>query len=108
MIGERITKRREQLGLSQTDLAHLLGIAASRISDFERGAKTDCNLSTAMRLAQVLGVSIDYLAGTWEGTAEPAPPTPAPTGVEMPAPARRRGRPRGSRRPAAATAAARS
>ncbi len=91
MIGERITKRREQLGLSQTDLAHMLGIAASRISDFERGAKTDCNLSTAMRLAQVLGVSIDYLAGTWEGATEPAP-------------ARRRGRPRGSRRTTAAPA----
>ena len=99
MIGERITKRREQLGLSQTDLAHMLGIAASRISDFERGAKTDCNLSTAMRLAQVLGVSIDYLAGTWEGAAEPAPPTAAPADAEMPALARRRGRPRGSRRP---------
>jgi len=98
MIGERITKRREQLGLSQTDLAHLLGIAASRISDFERGAKTDCNLSTAMRLAQVLGVSIDYLAGTWEGAPEPAPPTAPPAGGAGPAPARRRGRPRGARR----------
>jgi hypothetical protein len=54
-----------------------------------------------MRLAQVLGVSIDYLAGTWEGAAEPAPPTAAPAGVEVPAPARRRGRPRGSRRQAA-------
>ena len=98
MIGERITKRREQLGLSQTDLAHMLGIAASRISDFERGAKTDCNLSTAMRLAQVVGVSIDYLAGTWEGAPEPAPPTAPPAGGAGPAPARRRGRPRGARR----------
>ena len=91
MLGTRITKRREQLGLSQMDLARLLDVAPARISDFERGVKTDCNLSTAKRLAQVLGVSIDYLAGTWED--EEAAGTPAaPTGVA--APTRRRGRPR--------------
>ncbi len=61
MIGERVTKRREQMGWSQTDLARMLGIAPSRISEFERGIKTDCNLSTAKRLARALGVSIDYL-----------------------------------------------
>jgi transcriptional regulator with XRE-family HTH domain len=93
MIGARITKRREELGLSQMDLARLLDIAPARISDFERGAKTDCNLSTAKRLAQVLGVSIDYLAGTWEGEAETAPAA-APG-----APAKRRGRPRSRPRP---------
>lgn len=95
MIGARIAKRREELGLSQMDLARLLDIAPARISDFERGARTDCNLSTAKRLAQVLGVSIDYLAGTWEGEAETAPAATPGT----PAPARRRGRPRSRPRP---------
>jgi transcriptional regulator with XRE-family HTH domain len=90
MLGSRITKRREQLGLSQMDLARLLDVAPARISDFERGVKTDCNLSTAKRLAQVLGVSIDYLAGTWD--EEPAGTPAAPTGVA--ASTRRRGRPR--------------
>jgi len=90
MIGKRITEKREQLGLTQTDLARLLNVSPSRISDLERGAKTDCNVSTAKRLARALGVSIDYLAGTWEDEAPPA--AAAPRGPA--APARRRGRPR--------------
>ena len=98
MLGARITKRREQLGLSQMDLARLLDVAPARISDFERGVKTDCNLSTAKRLAQVLGVSIDYLAGTWEDE-EPAGTLAVPAGAA--APTRRRGRPRGRPRTAA-------
>ena len=99
MLGARITKRREQLGLSQMDLARLLDVAPARISDFERGVKTDCNLSTAKRLAQVLGVSIDYLAGTWEDE-EPAGTPAALAGAA--APTRRRGRPRKAAPPAGA------
>lgn len=91
MIGERIAKRREELGLSQIELARLLDVAPARISDFERGAKTDCNLSTARRLAQVLGVSIDYLAGTWDGEVKST--STAPPGTLLAGP-RRRGRPR--------------
>lgn len=78
MIGRRIGARRQQLELSQTDLARMIGISPSRISDFERGAKTDCNLSTAKRIARALGVSIDYLAGTWDNEEEPASPTTVP------------------------------
>jgi len=64
MIGEKIAIRRKQLGWSQTELAQRIGIAPSRISEFESGLKTDCNLSTAKRLARALGCSIDYLADT--------------------------------------------
>jgi transcriptional regulator with XRE-family HTH domain len=95
MIGARIAKRREELGLSQMELARLLDVAPARISDLERGVKTDCNLSTAKRLARVLGVSIDYLAGTWDEAEEPAPAAGVP-------PRRRRGRPRARPLPAAA------
>lgn len=58
-LGATIRHRREQLGLSQMELARLLDVAPSRISDFERGAKTDCTLSTAKRLARALGCGID-------------------------------------------------
>jgi len=89
MFGERLAARREHVGLSQTDLARIIGISPSRISDFERGAKTDCNLSTAKRLARALGCSIDYLAGTWdENEGE------ASAGAVTPPLQRRRGRPR--------------
>jgi transcriptional regulator with XRE-family HTH domain len=90
MLGEKIATRRKQLGWTQTDLARKIGIASSRISEFENGIKTDCNLSTAKRLARALGCSIDYLADTWDEGEEPAEAAP-------PAPGRaatRRGRPR--------------
>lgn len=90
MIGDKIAARRQQLGWSQTDLAQKIGIAPSRISEFESGLKTDCNLSTAKRLARALGCSIDYLAGTWEEAAAEAPQGEAAAA----APPRRRGRPR--------------
>jgi transcriptional regulator with XRE-family HTH domain len=93
MIGEKIAIRRQQLGWSQTDLAQKIGIAPSRISEFESGLKTDCNLSTAKRLARALGCSIDYLAGTWDEEAEAPPAETAPAGAPA-AGTRRRGRPR--------------
>jgi len=81
MLGEKIATRRKQLGWSQTDLARTIGIAPSRISEFESGLKTDCNLSTAKRLARALGCSIDYLAGTWDEEEEHASAAGAPTSV---------------------------
>lgn len=90
MIGEKIAIRRKQLGWSQTELAQCIGIAPSRISEFESGLKTDCNLSTAKRLARALGCSIDYLADTWDKGEEPAA-----AGAPVPGrAATRRGRPR--------------
>ena len=80
MIGDKIALRRKQLGWSQTDLARKIGIAPSRISEFENGIKTDCNLSTAKRLARALGCSIDYLADTWD-EEEQAPAEAAPAGA---------------------------
>ena len=93
MLGEKIAARRKRLGWSQTDLAQKIGIAPSRISEFESGLKTDCNLSTAKRVARALGCSIDYLAGTWDEEAEAAPAEAPPPAAPAPA-ARRRGRPR--------------
>jgi len=88
MLGDRIAERRRQLGWSQVDLALRLGVASTRISEFESGLKTDCNLSTARRLARALGCSIDYLAATWDPQEDPTPAPAPPAGV------RRRGRPR--------------
>ena len=93
MIGEKIATRRKQLGWTQTDLARKIGIASSRISEFENGIKTDCNLSTAKRLARALGCSIDYLADTWDEGEEPVDDEPAAVAPASAA-ARRRGRPR--------------
>ena len=102
-LGLRIRRRREQLGLSQMDLSKLAEIPQSRISELESGARTQMSLQNLRSMARALGVSADYLLDTWEDGEAPAPPTAAPPAGE--GGARRRGRPRGARRPAAATAA---
>ena len=65
-IGERIRKRRQELGLSQQELADKAGVNRPTISELESGKQLGLTVDTAKRLARVLGVGIDYLAGTWE------------------------------------------
>ena len=93
-IGAKIRQRREQLGLSQQELAQRLGMTQARISEIESGARPHVNLINLRNLARTLGVSADYLIGTWEDAAEPTPAPAAPAAGEVAAPARRRGRPR--------------
>jgi transcriptional regulator with XRE-family HTH domain len=72
-FGPRMRKRRLLIGLSQGELSRRTGIPTTRLSEFENGVRTDMTLSTALKLARALGMSLDALAGTWE---EEAPPTP--------------------------------
>jgi len=65
-IGERIRKRRQKLGLSQQELADKAGVRRPAISELESDKQLGLTVDTAKRLARVLGVGIDYLAGTWE------------------------------------------
>ena len=76
-FGQRMRKRREQIGMAQLELARL----------------TEMTVSTALKIARALGVGIDYLAGTFDEEAEAAPAEAAPVGTPAPG-ARRRGRPR--------------
>ena len=94
-LGTKIRHRREQIGLSQADLAQLMHIAQGRISEWESGARSQMSLKNLRSLARALGVSADYLIGTWEDDAEPAltAATPAtPEGAALSG--RGRGRPR--------------
>ncbi len=61
--GERLLEARMKKGLTQADLAFHARIAAPDISDFERGIGTDLRSSGLKRLADVLGVSMDWLCG---------------------------------------------
>ena len=100
-LGTKIRHRREQLGLAQHELAKVVGMTQARISELECGERTQMSLKNLRNLARALGVSADYLIGTWEDGEAPAPTTAGGAAVEVAAPARRRGRPRGSQRPAA-------
>jgi transcriptional regulator with XRE-family HTH domain len=56
-LGGRLRELREARGLTQAQLAHLLGKSLETISNFERG-KTLPSLVTLEQLAGILGVSM--------------------------------------------------
>lgn len=62
IIGMRIKKRRESLGLSQKDLATQIQVSPPAINQYEKGLKTP-STETLVRLASVLDVSVDHLIG---------------------------------------------
>jgi len=57
-----------------------VGVAPARISACDNGTQTDCNLSTAQRLARALGCRIDSLADTWDADEAAAPALAAARG----------------------------
>ena len=74
-MGERIKNRRQELNKSQQDLAEQVGVSRQTIALLETGVRPTMNTDTAKALARALGVSIDYLVGTWEdseGAFQPA------------------------------------
>jgi transcriptional regulator with XRE-family HTH domain len=59
-VGRAVKQQREAVGFSLRMLAARSGVSASMISDIERGAKSP-TVTTVVRLAQVLGVSVAAL-----------------------------------------------
>ncbi len=62
LIKERLCLAREKKGLSQVDMANKLGLGQSFYCRLENGKKS-CPLSTAVDIAEILEVSVDYLLG---------------------------------------------
>jgi len=60
-IGQRIRKRRQELNLTQQDLADALGLTPQHISLIEQGKRIPSLLSL-VKLAEELGVIVGYLA----------------------------------------------
>ncbi len=59
-LGQRIRQRREDLRLTQQQLAQALGVTPQHLSVVELD-KRSVSIEMAAKLAQELGVSIDYL-----------------------------------------------
>jgi transcriptional regulator with XRE-family HTH domain len=76
-LGDRIRKRREQLSMSQYELARRAGIAQPTISALERGRKADVTSTVLKRLAEALSCTTDYLVGMYEKEDELQPATTA-------------------------------
>lgn len=65
MIGDRIKMRRQELGLTQEELAKRMGYKSkSTVNKVETG-KNDVNQSTAVKYAEALNTTVAYLMG-WE------------------------------------------
>jgi transcriptional regulator with XRE-family HTH domain len=62
-LGKRVLLRRRDLDLTQAELAEQVGMSANTIARLERGSVQDLRGNTIARLADVLGVSADYLLG---------------------------------------------
>lgn len=70
-LGNKVKKRREELGLSQEDLAIKMGYKSrSSINKIENGRPISQKI--IVRLAEILNVSIAYLMG-WEENIENKP-----------------------------------
>ena len=59
-----LKKLREEKGYSQVKLQHLVGVSDSSIQGYEQGKRIP-SLPVALRIAEVLSVSIDYLIGRY-------------------------------------------
>lgn len=59
-VGKRIRKRRQILEMTQQELAKAIGVTPQHISAIEQD-KRDPSLSSLAKLAEELGVTIDYL-----------------------------------------------
>lgn len=59
-FGYRLRTLRQDLGLTQAELAKKTRIAQETISRLESGRHKQPDMETVLTIAQVLGVSIDY------------------------------------------------
>ncbi len=72
-FAKRLRARRLELGLTQQRVADASGVNRTTITYYEDG-KRDPNLATLIRMARILEVSIDWLAGLEENIGGEKPP----------------------------------
>ena len=62
-MNERIRSRRRELGLTQEELAHALGLQKSAIAKYESGRVRNIKQNVLMKMAEVLDCSPSWLLG---------------------------------------------
>lgn len=75
IVGERIGRRRNDLGMSQEDLAERSGVDQPQLSRYENGDNVP-TITTLLKLSPVLGCTIGYLVGAEDTPNPPDPPEP--------------------------------
>ena len=69
-LGERIRETRLRYGMSQAELARRIGVSTTTMNQIESGDTPDPRASRIRAIADVLGVSADYLLGRESEDAE--------------------------------------
>jgi transcriptional regulator with XRE-family HTH domain len=64
-LGRRLRQFRLRAGLTQHELAERSGVSRTVIASIETGQRSGITLDNALRLADVLGVSVETLSG-WD------------------------------------------
>ncbi len=62
-LGKRLLVLRQRQSLTQEGLARRAGLSKAIVQSLEQGLRQDPKVSTLVRLAGALGVSLDVLAG---------------------------------------------
>lgn len=62
MVGKRLATLRQEKGMTQNELAKVLGLSLNSISLYERDLSQP-NDETKIQIARLFGVSMDYLMG---------------------------------------------
>ena len=62
-LGHRIRQARLRYGMSQAELARRIGISSTALNQIESGKTPDPGVSRIVGIADILGVSMDWLAG---------------------------------------------
>jgi len=71
-LGERIATLRKARGLTQVQLAEVLGVSQQQVVSFEKGRRR-VPASALPELSRVLGVSVENLIGAEPGPAKRGP-----------------------------------
>lgn len=61
-LGSRLKELREEKGMTQKDIAELLGISDVGLGNYERGVRNP-DPDTLKRLSEIFNCSVDYLLG---------------------------------------------
>ena len=64
-FASRLKELRKKHGLTQKEIAKLIGISQSSYSNWENG-NTEPSLENVVRLAKLFGVTTDYLLGRYK------------------------------------------
>lgn len=62
IIGERIKKKRIEMGYTQHELGQLLGVSKVSVCGYETGTRTP-TMGMFLKLSKILNLPIDYIVG---------------------------------------------